>query len=117
MHGFEYQPFEDVTDLQRDTPLVVTRTKRFGLREQSWYGGDIHNHPIRHQPCGHAAVQGVVRYFSDLSWCSPRLTADPTLTMIHEEWSPGFGQAMCLAQPCTGGEFFNDESGKPGIGC
>jgi hypothetical protein len=69
----------------------------------------------RNQAYGHAALLGLVTHFGD--WCCgpPNLPAYPMLTFIHDEWMPGYGQAMCLAHPHTGGDFFNDET-WPGVG-
>lgn len=46
MHGFEHQPFEGLVEIEGDTTLVITLPKRFGLREQGWYGGDMHCHTV-----------------------------------------------------------------------
>ena len=69
----------------------------------------------RNQAYGHVALLGLVTHFGD--WCCgpPNLPAYPMLTYIHDDWSPGFGQVMCLAHPQTGGDFFNDET-WPGVG-
>lgn len=68
----------------------------------------------RHQGCGHTEMLGCK---TAMSWgcCSPPASVVPLLSQIWEAWAPAWDEAMCLAHPETGADFFHDV-GWPGWG-
>jgi len=70
---------------------------------------------FRNQAYGHAVLLGLDDFID--GWCCgpPGNPAYPMLTFTYQEWNPGHGEAMTLAHPHTGAEFFDDEE-WPGVG-
>ena len=69
---------------------------------------------FRHQACGHVEMLGGK---SAMNWgcCAPPASVVPLLSQIWEAWAPAWDEAMCLAHPETGADFFHD-TGWPGWG-
>lgn len=73
-----------------------------------------YTYEYRDQACGHAELLGAK---TPMSWgcCMPPNPASPFLSEYREAWNPGWDEAMVLAHPETGADYFHD-TGWPGWG-
>jgi hypothetical protein len=69
----------------------------------------------RNQTYGHAALLGL-RNVIGFGCCGVPAAAYPMLSDTREAWNPSWDQAMTLAHPCDGADFFDDQPGWPSAG-
>lgn len=69
----------------------------------------------RSQISGHAPLLGLTELMGP-GCCWPPEPAYPLITILHQQWQPGFGQGLTLAHPFDGADFFDYGGGWPAGG-
>ncbi len=95
-HGFEWDPLDTTVPIEGDTVLTFALSPRFDLRQEGWFGCDIHTHanhaPFDYPPLTPEQVYHVARC-EDLAliWCldndyefigAPDPVSDP-MTLVY----------------------------------